>query len=147
MSFANIRIAAVSFFAFAAAIGSAAEASAGSLTRTIDDTATPDVVCVTDDKEPPTRTLITKDGKIAFVETEMARDDAKHLYSYTFMTSPLLAPKYLATISIVAKGATASTIVWHGDFTAQPGTDKDVETALANICESGLAALKVRFAN
>ena len=40
----------------------------------------------------------------------------------------------------------ASTIVWHGDFTAEPGKDKDVETALTNIYESGLAALKAKFA-
>lgn len=103
-------------------------------------------VCVTDGKTPVTRTLITKDGKAAFVETEMARDDAKHLYSYNFVASPLPAPKYLATIRVVPTGANASTIVWHGDFTAEPGKDKGVEAALTNIYESGLAALKAKFA-
>lgn len=165
MSFARTRIATASLFALIAASGGAVDAFAGSLTRTIDVAAPPAVVwstiggfcaikdwhplvgvCVTDGKSPPTRTLITKDGKVSFVETEMARDDATHLYSYNFVVSPLPAPKYLATISVVAKGANASTIVWHGEFTAEPGKDKDVETALANIYESGLAALKTKFA-
>ena len=103
-------------------------------------------VCVIDGKTPVTRTLITKDGKAAFVETETARNDAAFFYSYNFVASPLPAPKYLATIRVVPRGAKASTIVWHGDFTAEPGKDKDVETALAGIYESGLAALKEKFA-
>jgi len=52
----------------------------------------------------------------------------------------------LATISVVAKGSNASTVVWHGDYTAEPGKDKDVEGALVNIYESGLSAIKAKFA-
>jgi hypothetical protein len=160
----KIRSAAVSLYALALVIVDASGASAGSLTRTMDVGATPDVVwseiggfcaikdwhplvgvCVTDGKTPPTRTLVTKDGKVSFVETEMARDDEKHLYSYNFVTSPLPATKYLATIRVVAKGANASTIVWHGAYTAEKGKDKDVEAALVNVYETGLAALKAKF--
>lgn len=162
----RIRNAAVSLCALALVTLSASGATAGSLTRTMDVDATPEAVwstigpfcaikdwhplvgvCVTDGKAPPTRTLITEDGKVSFVETEMARDDAKHLYSYNFVTSPLPAPKYLATIRVVAKGKNASTIVWHGDYTAEKGKDKDVETALANVYETGLAAVKAKFAH
>jgi hypothetical protein len=103
-------------------------------------------VCVMDGKTPPTRTLITKDGKVSFVETEIARDDAKRLYSYNFVASPLPAPKYLATIRVIAKSPTTSTIVWHGDYTAEPGQDKAVEAALANVYDTGLAALKTKYA-
>lgn len=160
-----VRFAAICLAAFALAMVAAAQARAGSLTRSAEVAGTPDQVwaqiggfcaikdwhpaigmCVTDGKTPVTRTLITKDGKAAFVETEMARDDAKHRYSYNFVASPLPATKYLATISVVAKGANASTIVWHGDFTAAKGKDKDVEAALTGIYESGLAALKAKFA-
>lgn len=161
----KVRIAALGLYALAAVVGSVSKASAGSLTRTMDVAATPSIVwstigpfcaikdwhpaigvCVTDGKTPPTRTLITKDGKVSFVETEMARDDAKHLYSYNFVTSPLPATKYLATIRVVAKGASASTVIWHGDYTAEPGKDKDVEVALINVYESGLGELKAKFA-
>ena len=161
----TIRYVAVSLFALGAVIVDASGAAAGSLTRTVDVDAPPAAVwsaigpfcaikdwhpvigvCVTDGKTPPTRTLVSKDGKVSFVETETARDDAKHLYSYNFVTSPLPAPKYLATIRVVAKGANASTIIWHGDYTAELGKDNDVETAIAGIYESGLAALKARFA-
>jgi hypothetical protein len=162
----KLRHLAVSLFALGAVIADVSGAAAGSLTRTVDVAVTPDKVwsdigafcaikdwhplvgvCVTDGKAPPTRTLVTKDGKVSFVETEMARDDAKHLYSYNFVASPLPAPKYLGTIRVEPKGKDGSTIVWHGDYTAEPGKDKDVEAALANVYETGLTALKAKYAN
>lgn len=161
----SIRNVTVSLAAFVAVVAAASHATAGSLTRQVDVAAPAakvwsDIgafcaikdwhplvgVCVMDGKAPPTRTLVTKDGKVSFVETEMARDDAQHLYSYNFVASPLPAPKYLATIHVVAKGAHASTIVWHGDYTAEPGKEKAVEAALANVYETGLSALKVKYA-
>jgi Polyketide cyclase / dehydrase and lipid transport len=161
----NIRNIAVTIYAFAlVATAAASEARAGSLTRTTDVNAPAGKVwsaiggfcaikdwhplvgvCVTDGKTPPTRTLVTKDGKISFVETEVARNNAKFLYSYTFVASPLPAPKYVGTISVKPKDANTSTIVWHGDYTAESGKDKDVEAALANVYDTGLAALKAKF--
>lgn len=162
-TFRNVAVSLYALVAFAAA---ASHATAGSLTRQTDVAAPAakvwsDIgafcaikdwhplvgVCVMDGKAPPTRTLVTKDGKVSFVETEMARDDAKYLYSYNFVASPLPAPKYLGTIRVVAKSATASTIVWHGDYTALPGQDKAVEAALANVYETGLSALKAKYAH
>lgn len=161
----TVRNVAVSLAAFVAVAAAASHATAGSLTRQVDVAAPAaqvwsDIggfcaikdwhplvgVCVTDGKTPATRTLITKDGKVSFVETEMARDDAKHFYAYNFVVSPLPAPKYLATIRVVAKSATASTIVWHGDYTAEPGKEKAVEAALANVYETGLSALQAKYA-
>ena len=137
----TIRNTLASLAAATAVVATTSAASAGSLTRTIDVAAPPAVVwstigpfcaikdwhplvgvCVLDGKSPPIRTLITKDGKVSFVETERARDDAKRLYSYDFVASPLPATKYLATIRVGAKGA-GSTIVWHGDYTAEKGKD------------------------
>ncbi len=157
------RAALVSVYALGAVVAAASAASAGSLTRTMDVDAPPAAVwstigpfcaikdwhplvgvCVTDGKAPPIRTLVTKDGKVSFVETEKARDDVKYSYSYDFVASPLPTTKYLGTISVKPNGH-GSTIVWHGDFVALPGKEKDVETALAGVYESGLAALKARF--
>lgn len=143
---------------------SAATASAGELTRSIDVDASPAAVwaaigpfcaikdwhpaiatCVVDGKTPPTRTLVTKDGKTTFVEPETARDEARHLYSYTFVGQPLPVSKYDATIKVVPHGYRA-TIVWHGEYTPLAGKDKDVNDALVGIYESGLAAIKAKFA-
>jgi hypothetical protein len=142
-----------------------ASASAGSLTRSTDVDATPAAVwsaigpfcaikdwhpaiatCTDDGKTPPTRTLVTKDGKATFVEPETARDDAKHLYSYTFVGQPLPVSQYEGTIKVLAKADGTSTVVWHGTYTPLAGKDKEVKDALTGIYESGLAAIKTKFA-
>src|ERR1700694_1519327 len=46
-------------------------------------------MCIEDGKTPPTRTLVTKDGKASFVEKQTARNDKEHSYSYTFVSSHL----------------------------------------------------------
>ena len=87
----------------AAALGiGAAPASAANLTRSIEVNGSPSAVwsaigsfcaikdwlppvgvCIEDGKSPPTRTLVTKDGKASFVETQTARDEKAYTYSYT----------------------------------------------------------------
>src|SRR5436305_3501725 len=52
--------------------------------------------CIEDAKAPPTRVLVTKDGKAAFVETQTARNEAEHSYSYKFLASPLPVSNYTA---------------------------------------------------
>ena len=52
--------------------------------------------CIEDGKAPSTRILVTKDGKAAFVETQVARTEAEHSYSYKFLTSPLPVSNYTA---------------------------------------------------
>ena len=59
--------------------------------------------CIEDGKAPPTRILVTKDGKAAFVETQTSRSDAEHSYSYTFLSSPLPVSNYTSTIKVTAK--------------------------------------------
>ncbi len=51
----------------------------------------------------PERTLVTKDGKATFVETQTARSDAEHSYSYSFKSSPLPVTSYMSTIKVIAK--------------------------------------------
>src|SRR3954469_11940778 len=45
--------------------------------------------CTEDGNSPPTRTLVTKDGKATFVELQTARNDEAHQYSYSFKSTPL----------------------------------------------------------
>src|SRR3954449_2132862 len=61
-------------------------------------------MCIEDGKTPPTRTLVTKDGKAAFVEAQTGRDDRSYSYSYAFLTSPLPVSQYKSTIKVTARG-------------------------------------------
>src|SRR5436190_12337140 len=71
--------------------------------------------CVEDGKTPPTRTLVTKDGKATFVETQVARSEASHRYSYTFKSSPLPVSRYVSTIEVTDKGNGVSTVTWSAE--------------------------------
>jgi uncharacterized protein YndB with AHSA1/START domain len=141
-------------------------ASAAELTRSVDVAATPSTVwsaigafcaikdwhpavgtCTDDGKVPPTRTLVTKDGKVTFVETQVARNDAKHTYSYNFVSSPFPVTQYIGTITVSVKGSGMSTITWHGTYTPLHGKEMDANDAFAGVYEAGLAALKSKFAN
>jgi hypothetical protein len=142
----------------------AAPPSGTSLTRSIDVSASPDAVwtaigpfCAIKEWHPaiatcsevhaPTvRTLVTKDGKATFVEPETARNDAKRQYSYTFASAPIPVSHYAATIGVTAKKPGGATITWHGTWTPEPGKEKAALDALTGIYESGLDALKAKFA-
>lgn len=156
--------------AFAATIASALlgagapAASAATLSRSVDVDATPSAVwsvigpfcavkdwlppvgsCSEDGKVPPTRTLVTKDGKATFVELQLAHSDAKRFYSYTFQSSPLPVTRYTSTLEVVANGNRMSTITWRGTYTPDRGKDKEANDALTGIYQSGLDAIKTRF--
>lgn len=103
--------------------------------------------CTEDGKSPPTRTLVTKDGKATFVELQTANSPRKHLYGYTFVSSPLPVTNYHSTLKVTAKGSNHSVVTWSGDYTPDQGKEKDANDALAGIYESGLQAIKAKFAN
>jgi hypothetical protein len=142
----------------------AAPPPAGSLTRSIDVSASADAVwsaigpfCAIKDWHPaiatcsevhaPTvRTLVTRDGKATFVEPETARDDAKRQYTYTFASAPIPVSHYMATIGVMPKKTGGATITWRGTWTPEPGKEKAALDALTGIYESGLDALKAKFA-
>ncbi len=140
-------------------------ASAATLSRSVDVNGTPAAVwsaigpfcaikdwlppvgtCTEDGEVPPTRTLVTKDGKATFVETQTARSDIKHSYSYVFKSSPLPVTHYTSTIKVSAKSEGVSTVTWSGAYTPDPGKEQDASEALNGIYESGLAAIKAKFA-
>jgi hypothetical protein len=101
--------------------------------------------CIEDGKSPPTRTLVTKDGKAAFVETQTARDDAAFSYSYAFITSPFPVRNYKSTIKVTAKGDGVSTVTWTGSYTPDQGKEKAADEALTGVYEAGLAEIKARL--
>lgn len=103
-------------------------------------------MCIEDGKTPPTRTLVTKDGKAAFVEKQTARNDAEHTYSYAFVSSPLPVTNYSSTIKVTAKGEGTSLITWTGTYTPDTGKEKDANEALNGVYEAGLSSIKAKFA-
>ncbi|MCL6683883.1 SRPBCC family protein [Sphingomonas alba] len=102
--------------------------------------------CIEDGKAPPTRILVTKDGKAAFVETEAARNEAEHTYSYRFLSSPLPVSNYKSTIKVTAKGDGTSTITWSGSYIPERGKEQAASDALGGVYEAGLGEIKARFA-
>jgi hypothetical protein len=149
--------------AFALLVASALPASAASLTRQVDIDATPFAVwsaigsfcaiadwhpaiatCTVDGKTPPTRTLVTKDGKATFVEKEFGRQ--KFAYSYTFVSSPLPVVHYRSTLKVSARAGGHSTVTWSGVYAPDAGKEADAVAALSGIYEAGLQAIKVKFA-
>jgi hypothetical protein len=101
--------------------------------------------CTTDGKTPPTRTLVTKDGKATFVELQTARDDKGYSYSYAIKTSPLPLTDYNSTIKVAAKGSSMSTITWNSTFTPASGKEAAAEDAVGGIYQSGLDAVKTKM--
>ncbi len=102
-------------------------------------------MCIEDGKTPSTRTLVTKDGKAAFVEKQTARSDAEYSYSYTFLSSPLPVTNYTSTIKVTAKGEGGSVVTWTGSYTPDSGKEKDASEALNGVYEAGLAGIKARL--
>jgi hypothetical protein len=102
--------------------------------------------CIEDGKAPPTRVLVTRDGKAAFVETQTARNDNEHSYSYEFVSSPLPVSNYKATIKVTARGDGYSTITWSGSYTPDEGKEKAASEALIGVYEAGLTEIKARLA-
>jgi hypothetical protein len=162
---AGIAAAALSVCTLAFLGAGLSAASAASLSRSVDVNGTPEAVwsmigpfcaikdwlppvgsCTEDGKAPPTRILVTKDGKATFVERQTARSDEEHTYSYSFVSSPLPVTHYTATIAVVAKSAGISTVTWNGTYTPDSGREKDANDALSGIYEAGLKEIQTRLA-
>jgi hypothetical protein len=101
--------------------------------------------CIEDGKSPPTRTLVTKDGKSSFVETQTARNEIEYSYSYAFVSSPLPVTNYKSTIKVTGKGDGVCVVTWTGTYTPDSGKEKDAFDALSGVYEAGLAGIQARF--
>lgn len=102
--------------------------------------------CVLNAETPPTRTLVTRDGAGTFVEAQTARSDQRHFYSYTFKSSPLPVTRYNSTIQVTAGGQGNSIVTWRSTYTPDAGKEAAANEALGGVYDSGLAAIKARFA-
>lgn len=170
MPFANkkksivAKLAGAALSACALALLTGSSAFAASVSRSIDVNATPSMVwsaigpfctvqdwlppigtCTEDGKTPPTRTLVTKDGKATFVELQTARNDKEFSYSYAFVSSPLPVTKYVSTIKVVAKGDGLSTIIWSSTYLPHAGKEVDADRTLIGVYEAGLQTIKNKF--
>jgi Polyketide cyclase / dehydrase and lipid transport len=136
-------------------------ASAATLSRSVDVDASPSAVwaligpfcairnwlppvgtCHEDGGVPPTRTLVTKDGKATFVERETARNEAEFFYSYTFLSSPLPVTAYSSTIRVAARSQGQSTVTWTGSYVPDAGKERDAQAALEDIYAAGLESIR-----
>jgi hypothetical protein len=106
----------------------------------------PVATCTETGGSPSERTLVTKDGKATFVETQTARSEAGHSYSYTFKSSPLPVSAYASTIKVVPKSNGVSSVIWSSTYVPDPGKEQDAREALTGIYEAGLATIKAKFA-
>lgn len=103
--------------------------------------------CTQDGKAPPTRTLVTKDGKATFVELQTHRSDADYSYSYSFLSTPLPVTNYSSTIKVMPQTGGRSTVIWSSSFTPDEGKAEAASDALAGIYEAGLTSIRAQFAN
>lgn len=103
--------------------------------------------CTEDGATPPTRTLVTKDGKATFVELQTARDEARYSYSYTFVSSPLPVSNYKSTIAVTANASGGSTVTWSGAYTPDTGKEAAAKEALSGIYDAGLSTIKSKVEN
>ena len=142
------------------------DASAASLSRSVNVDATPSQVwsvigpfCAIKNWHPvvgtcslrganmPTRTIVTKDGKTTFVESQVARNETERFYSYAFKSSPFPVTHYIGTIWVVSNTEGTATVLWTGTYTPLQGKEAEAEADFAGVYDSGLAALKTRFAH
>ena len=100
--------------------------------------------CSEDGATPPTRTLVTKDGKATFVERQTARCDDEHFYSYTFLSSPLPITHYTSTIRVTSLGHDHSSVTWRGTYTPVPGKERVAKDALDGIYTAGLDSIRTQ---
>jgi hypothetical protein len=92
----------------------------------------------------PVRTLVTKDGTATFVERQIERDDARHFYSYTFLSSPLPVRNYTSTIWVTSVGHGRSMVAWRSTYTPLPGKERAAREALDGIYTAGLDSIQAR---
>jgi hypothetical protein len=103
--------------------------------------------CTLDKATAPVRTIVMKDGKTTFVEPQIARNESSRFYAYTFKSSPFPVTHYMGTVWVVPNTDRSSTVLWTGTYTPFDGKDAEAEADFAGVFESGLAALKARFAH
>lgn len=91
------------------------------------------------------RRLTTADGAV-FLEKMLAYDDAAMSYSYAIVEGPLPVAEYRAVFSVEDADA-GSEVTWQGTFNAAGASEQEAQGIVAGIYETGLEAVRQRFAN
>ena len=89
------------------------------------------------------RAITLKDGP-TFTEELTAYNDAKMMYSYKIIESPLPIDKYTSTMTVTAKG-NGSVITWVGNYITKAGsgkTDADSQGLIDGAYQAGLDNVK-----
>jgi uncharacterized protein YndB with AHSA1/START domain len=103
--------------------------------------------CAEDRSDPATRTLVTKDGKATFVEVQTGRSERRRFYSYAFKSAPVPVTGYSSTIRVAGTPDGHAIVTWSGAYTPDAGKAAAADAALSGIYQSGLDAIKARFAD
>lgn len=89
------------------------------------------------------RSLTLKDGP-TFTEELTAYNDAKMMYSYKIVESPLPVDQYKSTMTVAPKG-NGSVVTWVGNFITKAGsgkTDADAQGLIDGAYQAGLDNVK-----
>ena len=89
------------------------------------------------------RAITLKDGP-TFTEELTAYDDAKMMYSYKIIESPLPVDQYKSTVTVTPKG-TGSVLTWFGSYITKAGsgkTDADSQGLIDGAYQAGIDNVK-----
>jgi uncharacterized protein YndB with AHSA1/START domain len=91
------------------------------------------------------RRLRTADGG-EFLEEQLNHSDQAMRYTYAIVEGPLPVSDYEATLSVSESGG-KTVVVWSGTFAPKGVSEEEATNIVGGIYETGLKAVKERFAN
>lgn len=85
-------------------------------------------------------------GGDEFLEEQLDHNDQTMNYSYAIIEGPLPVSGYESTLSVTESGG-KTTVVWSGSFEPNGVSEEEATEIVGGIYDTGLAAIKQRFAN
>ena len=96
--------------------------------------------CELSDKDGKVYRTLTLKGGGTIVERQNSRNDAKRMYSYSIIESPLPVTDYASTIRVKGSSKT-STVTWEGRFKAKGASKEKAIEVVSGIYEAGLKGI------
>ncbi len=89
----------------------------------------------------------TLENGAQLLETQTARSEAEHTYSYAITESPMPMKNHEGIVSLrpVTDGD-ETFIEWSATFDPEPGAETELPVMMREVIAAGLASLKTRFA-
>ncbi|MGI9433554.1 MAG: SRPBCC family protein [Geminicoccaceae bacterium] len=84
------------------------------------------------------------DGGPTLSETQTARSDADHTYSYAIPEGPLPMKNYQSTIKLVPAGQ-ETVLEWTSTFEPDPGQEDELPAMIKSVYQAGIDHLKQHF--